>query len=98
MTIEWPKHEASLHLTHNEHKAYYRTVEESIADEDHGYREDDWVSPEQKQKAIETNDCWTLQWYPDTPVGSYILSAADLDALLEAATRGYRSSQTASLA
>ena len=85
MDINWPKHEASLTLTHNEHKSYYRTVAESIADEDYGYS--DWVSDEQKHKAIATNDCWTLRWYPDTPVGFCILSAADLDALLEAASK-----------
>lgn len=83
--IEWPKHEASLHLTHNQHKAYYMTVAQSIEQDDHGYQEDCWVSQEQKQKAIDTNECWTIQWYPDTPVGFCILSAADLDALLIAA-------------
>lgn len=83
--MQFPKHEASLHLTHNEHKSYYRTVAEAIKDGDHGYTEDDWVSPEQMQKAIETNECWTLQWYPRTPVGFNLMSAADLDVLLEAA-------------
>ena len=85
MTLEWPRHEASLHLTHNDHKSIYQTVKQSIDDERHGYSYDCWVSPEQKQKAIETNDCWMLQWYPDTPVGFCILAAADLDVLLAAA-------------
>jgi hypothetical protein len=84
MNINWPKHKASMHLMHNEHLSYYRTVKESIEDEDHGYK-DDWVSEEQKQKAIETNECWILQWYPETPVGFCILAAADLDVLIEAA-------------
>ncbi len=83
MTIQWPRHEASLHLTHNDHKGCYQTVAQSIEMEDHGYC--CWVSEEQKQKAIDTNDCWFLQWYPDTPVGSCILAAADLDVLLAAA-------------
>lgn len=83
--ITWPHHEASLHLTHNQHKAYYRTVKEMVEEGDHGYAEDDWVSPEQRQKAIETDECWTLQWYPHTPVGFCLLSAADLDVLLAAA-------------
>lgn len=85
--MKFPRHEASLHLTHNQHKAYYRTVKESIEDGDHGYQKDDWVSEEQMQKAIDTNECWELHWYPDTPVGSYSLSAADLDVLLEAASQ-----------
>ena len=79
----WPKHDASLHLTHNEHKAYYLTVAQAIAEDNHGYCE--WVSEEQKQKAIDTNDCWYLQWYPNTPVGFNLLAAADLDVLLAAA-------------
>lgn len=81
--MEFPKHEASLHLTHNEHKSHYMTVEECILTKDHGYR--DWVSEEQKQKAIDTNECWYLQWYPNTPVGFCLLAAADLDVLLKAA-------------
>lgn len=85
--MQFPKHEASLHLTHNDHKSYYRTVAEAIEDGDHGYKAEDWISPEQRQKAIDTNECWTLQWYPNTPVGFYILSAADLNALLEAANK-----------
>lgn len=78
----FPKHEASLHLEHNLHKGYYLTVAESITNDDHGYRENCWVSQEQKQKAIATNECWTLQWYPYTPIGFKISSAADLDVLL----------------
>lgn len=72
-------------LTHNEHKSYYQTVKESIENRDHGYQDDCWINEEQKQKAIETNDCWVLQWYPKTPTGFLILSAADLDVLLQAA-------------
>lgn len=87
MTIEWPEHEASLYLTHNEHKSYYKTVQEMIDDKDHGYTDDCWVSPEQRQKAIDTNECWILQWYPRTPVSFYILSAADLDALIAEANK-----------
>ena len=80
--MKFPKHKASLHLQHNDHKMSYMTVAQAIADEDHGYN--DWVSEEQKQKAIETNDCWYLQWYPETPIGFNILAAADLDVLLKA--------------
>lgn len=83
MIIQWPAHKASLHLTHNQHKAYYRTVAEEIEGGEHGM--DCWVSDEQKQKAIATDECWTLQWYPETPIGFCILSAADLDVLLVAA-------------
>lgn len=81
--LNFPKHEAGLTLSHNQHKNVYQTVAEALAS---GYYEDDdWVSDEQKQKAIETNECWAIDWHPDTPVGSYSFCAADLDVLLKAA-------------
>lgn len=80
---EFPKHEASLHLTHNQHKAYYETVEAAI--ESGTYRDEKWVSPEQRQKAIKTDSVWEVQWYPHTPIGSHTLLACDLGVLLEAA-------------
>ena len=79
--MKFPKHEASLHLCHNEHKSNYETVLENIL-----YRDDDfyhWVSVEQRQKAIDANDFWYIQWYPDTPVGFHCVAAADLDVLLD---------------
>lgn len=78
--MDFPKHNASLHLTHNQHKAYYWDVEEAILQGEHGYG--DFISEEQKAKAIETNECWIMQWYPNSPVGFCIIAAADLDALL----------------
>ena len=80
--IDWPKHEASLILTHNDHKSVYDTVQQAIDQGSHGYTDDCWVSPEQRQKAINTNECWMLQWYPHTPVGFCLRSAADLNVLL----------------
>lgn len=80
-----PNHAASLHITHNDHKGYYQTVAQSIADGDHGYREEDWISSEQKLKAIDADECWTVQWYPNTPVGFNILSGVDLESVLKAA-------------
>lgn len=84
--LKFPQHKASLHLTHNGHKANYLTVEQAIAEGDFGCTDDCWVSEEQKQKAIAADDFWTLQWYPETPVGFCVLSACDLDALLEASS------------
>lgn len=83
----FPRHKASLHLTHNNHKGVYQTVAQSIAHGDFGYEDDCWISDEQKEKAIANDECWTIQWYPNTPVGFCVLSAHDLDALLEAARK-----------
>lgn len=81
--LRLPAHAGSLSLTHNEHKNAYRTVAQAIDDEDFGM--DAWVNDAQKEKAIATNECWVLQWYPHTPVGFCVLAAADLNVLLEAA-------------
>lgn len=87
MSLKFPPHKASLTLTHNQHKDYYLTVEQSIEQQDHGYTDDCWVSEEEKQKAIETDDCWSLQWYPNSPVGFLMLTAHNLTTLLKAASQ-----------
>ena len=43
----------------------------------------DWVSYDEKIKAITENSVWTLQWYPDTPIGSCILRASSLQAIID---------------
>lgn len=83
--MKFPLHKASLHLTHNDHLSVYKTVAEAIEAKDFGYM--DWVSDEQKQKAVQINECWFIQWYPETPIGFCILAAADLDVLLAAASQ-----------
>jgi hypothetical protein len=81
----FPKHEASLTLTHNDHKSVYETVAERVADDPYYSDAVHWVSEEQRQKAIASNEMWTLHWYPRTPVGFCVLHACDLDVLLKAA-------------
>lgn len=44
-----------------------------------------WVSDEERAKAIETNRCWTLQWYPKTPVGFSVVRASTLEAAVHGA-------------
>lgn len=78
---DFPAHKAGLVLMHQPHRIAGETVEQHINDID----PDEWASPEQRQKAIDTDCLWTVQWYPDTPVGSCLLAAADLDVLLRAA-------------
>ena len=80
--MKFPRHEAGLYLTHNEHKGVYETVEQFYSN--HPF---DWVSEEQRLKAIAENSVWSLQWYPDTPVGFYKVLACDLDVLLEHAQK-----------
>lgn len=80
MEMKLPPHDAALHLSHNRHKSYYKTVKDAI---DYGtYDEHDFVNLEQLKLAIATDECWELTWYPKTPVTSYRMLAANLEVLL----------------
>lgn len=78
-----PAHEASLHITHNQHKDYYEPIETYIQTREIGKDNDDWVTPTSKQRAIETDSLWELQWYPNTPVGFNVLYGATLEEILQ---------------
>lgn len=74
-----PRHKCGLHLEHNAHKNTYESAEQWIADNDWC----DWENEDAKQRAIDTDEIWTLQWYPDTPVGFYALAAPTLAELFK---------------
>ena len=77
--IELPRHKCSLTITHNDHKDYHRT----LAQELELYGDDNnWPSDEAKQRAIDTDEIWVIQWYPDTPIGSYRVAAPTLEEAL----------------
>ena len=81
-----PRYAVSLHITHNDHKINYHSAEEWAATNDE--REfAEWVSAEERARAIATDSIWMVQWFPDTPVGSYVVVASTLEAALEAARR-----------
>lgn len=73
-----PKHKAALHLTHNDHRNVYEDLAHWIVDNTWC----NWQSEEHKARAIATDECWTLQWYPDTPVGFCAVAAPTLDECL----------------
>lgn len=80
--MDLPRHNCSLHLTHNHHRDYYESVEE--------YFKNPWmegfdVSEDEKRRMIETNEIWELQWYPDTPIGFYKVIGATLEEVLRKA-------------
>ena len=81
--LSWlPKHKCELTLSHNEHRNSYTDIESYLACLD--VTDDEWLSPEDRAKAIETDELWHLQWYPDTPIGFRRLFASSLDALRQA--------------
>lgn len=74
----FPAHKCGMHLGHNEHKNIYETAEQWIGDNTWC----DWENEEAKQRDIEIDEIWTLQWYPNTPVGFYALAAPTRPELL----------------
>lgn len=69
---------ASLGLEHNPHLAVHETVEkytEGI--------EDVWINDDERGKAIRSGSFWELHWHPESPVGSALLAAHSLGALLD---------------
>lgn len=73
-----PAHKAGLHIEHQPHLANYETVAEWC--ESSRYAQ--WVSDEEKTKAIDSGEVWVLQWYPHTPIGFNAIAASTLEALL----------------
>lgn len=81
--ISWPNHLGGLHIVHNDHKSNYITVQQAIERNYHGYDPDDFPDAEELAIAIATDSVWMIQWYPDTPVGFYNVSAATFERALE---------------
>ncbi len=77
-SITFPRHECGLHLTHNQHRDYYQTVEEYLRDE----ARISFESGEERALCLELNELWELQWYPDTPIGFYCVGASTLEKCL----------------
>ena len=77
-----PAHKAGLSLEHNQHKNVYEKPEDWIAENEWC----DWESEAAKKQAIATNEIWTLQWYPETPVGFCAVAAPTLADLLRLAS------------
>jgi hypothetical protein len=73
--LNWlPEHKCGLHLSHNEHRDVYETVEQF-------YDADDFISTEEWDKAVAEDSVWVLHWYPNTPIGFTRIAASTLDAI-----------------
>lgn len=71
-----------VHLTVNEHRDYYDSVEQFLADRE-ALVED--TASEIRQKMIEANTVVCIQFYPRTPVCFHVVYHHDLDAALDEA-------------
>lgn len=78
----FPAHKAGLHLQHNNHKNYYESVETYFKSP---WMDDTGLSAEERQKMIDTDEVWELQWYPNTPVGSYCVTGSTFEEVLRRA-------------
>jgi len=75
-----PPHKAGLTIEHNPQCVNYETVAAWLENMREG--EPDWSSPEARQRAIDADDVWVMQWYPYTPVGFNMVAAPTLAELL----------------
>jgi hypothetical protein len=71
-------------LTVNEHRDYYETATERL-DELASMECPPEYTDDVRQKMIETDTIIELQFYPNTPIGSYRVVHHDLDAALDEA-------------
>lgn len=49
-----------------------------------------WASEEERLKAIAENSVWTIQWYPDTPIGFHCVAASTFEAAARYALGGLK--------
>ena len=69
------KCECGVYLSINRHRDYYQTVEEYLIDEED-------IDPKVMEQMISMNKVYELQFYPDTPIGSYSVYHHDLDLMI----------------
>ena len=64
----------------DEHAINYASAQ-TYADEYGQYPNDDsWPSPDEREKALKENSVWSIQWYPETPVGFCRVYASTFEA------------------
>jgi len=72
-----PPHAVSCLIHHNPHRELYQSVEQYTEDADA------WVSEDERQRSIDTDELWELRWYPDTPVSFHRRHASTLQSVME---------------
>lgn len=73
----------AVYLEHNDFAASYRTAKQELEEDVLGTYSD--VLDEIRAKMIEANSIWSLQIYPNTPVGFNIYHGSTLDDVIELA-------------
>jgi hypothetical protein len=78
-------HKCGLSIEHNECRNCYQTVKQYLDDMESRWGGPTWASEEDKARAIETNEMWEIQWYPETPIGFHRVASATLEGAVELA-------------
>lgn len=73
-----------VYLTVNQHRDYYETAEESLFEMD-GLECPPEIEPETRKVMIEKDTIIILQFYPDTPIGSYDVYHYEIEKALDEA-------------
>jgi hypothetical protein len=76
----------SLRIKFNPHASEYQSLAEWLKNEEERGEGCfwEWASDEEKALSLASGDIWICQWYPDTPIGFYALSASTFTALMRA--------------
>jgi hypothetical protein len=85
-----PRHDCSLTLQHNPGRDYYLTAREWWQEEEERNSDNplySWESDEAQERALTTNEVWTLHWYPNTPISFHCIAAPTLEELLSFAAK-----------
>jgi hypothetical protein len=83
LEFRFPAHKCGLYLEHNAHRTVRSKLQDFIEEEEG--LEDRFESPESKRRSIDTDELWTLQWYPETSIGFCKIAAPTLEEVLRRA-------------
>lgn len=78
------KCKSSVHVIVNGHKSNYESIEEFVRYRD---LDDDEIKKDVYDEMIKTDFCVEVQFYPDTPIGFYIVYHYDIELALKEALR-----------
>jgi hypothetical protein len=76
-------HHVAMSMHHNYHTTIKASIEQAISMQLDGYADDDWISEEQKQRSINSNNHWSIIAWPEHSSIYYVYSACDIAVLLE---------------
>jgi hypothetical protein len=75
--------DASVHINYNENRDLYLTVEQFLNDQERFHAADLGIDPDVRKVMADTNQMITIQAYPNTPIGFYVIYHWDLEAALD---------------